>query len=146
MLVFINGSAHCYNNINFNEISATTLMSVPCIIRRSRNDQHYALICTTALFYILAPTCFGSSLPSSGSFLDPSELLEIQIKWVVYHIMCGYVACVLDCCGSVGTMTIQHTGHVTTHYMTYHPFDLYFQVTQKYLRSSLMMAGYFRNI
>jgi hypothetical protein len=44
------------------------------------NNQHYALICTTPLFYILAPTCFGSSLPSSGSFLDPSELLEIQIK------------------------------------------------------------------
>jgi hypothetical protein len=68
-------------------------MFVPCIIRRSRNNQHYTLICTTPLFYILAPTCFGSSLPSSGSFLDPSELLEIQIEWVVYHIMFGYVAC-----------------------------------------------------
>jgi hypothetical protein len=56
------------------------LMFIPCIIRRSRNNQHYALICTTPLFYILAPTCFGSSLPSSGSFLDPSELLEIQIE------------------------------------------------------------------
>jgi hypothetical protein len=22
--------------------------------------------------------------------------------------------------------TIRHTGHVTTHYMIYHPFDLYF--------------------
>jgi hypothetical protein len=54
-------------------------MFVPCIIRRSRNDQNYALICTTALFYILAPTYFGSSLPSSESFLDPSELLETQI-------------------------------------------------------------------
>jgi hypothetical protein len=73
-------------------------MFVPCVIRR-RNDQQYALICTTPLFYILAHTCFSSSLPSSGSFLDPSELLEIQIEWVVYHIMCGYVA----------------TGHVTTH-------------------------------
>jgi hypothetical protein len=52
------------------------------------------------LFYILASTCFGSSLPSSGSCLDPSELLEIQIRWVLYHIMCGYVAC----------------GHITTHY------------------------------
>jgi hypothetical protein len=33
-----------------------------------------------------SPTCFGSILPSSGSFLDPSELLEIlvQIEWVVY--------------------------------------------------------------
>jgi hypothetical protein len=47
---------------------------------RSINNQHYALICTTPLFYILAPTCFGSSLPSSESFLDPSELLEMQIE------------------------------------------------------------------
>jgi hypothetical protein len=70
-------------------------------IRRSRNNQHYTLICTTPLFYILAPTCFGSSLSSSGSFVSPSELLEIQIEWVVYHIMCGYVACVPECCGSV---------------------------------------------
>jgi hypothetical protein len=38
----------------------------------------------TALFYILAPTCFGSSLPSSGGFLDPSELLEIKIRRMVY--------------------------------------------------------------
>jgi hypothetical protein len=45
-----------------------------------RNDQHYALIYTTPLFYILAPTCFGSSLPSSWSLLGPSELVEIQIK------------------------------------------------------------------
>jgi hypothetical protein len=36
-------------------------MSVPCIIKRSSNNQHYALIFTTPLFHILAPTCFGSS-------------------------------------------------------------------------------------
>jgi hypothetical protein len=74
------------------------------------------------LFYILATTCFGSSLPSSGSFLDPSEILvlEIQIECVVYHIICGYVACVLDFHG-FGTTTILHTGHVTTHCMIYHP-------------------------
>jgi hypothetical protein len=77
------------------------LMFVTCFIWRSRNNQHYALICTTPLFYILAPTCFDSSLPSSGNFLDPSELLEIQIEWVIYHIMCGYVACVPECRGSV---------------------------------------------
>jgi hypothetical protein len=53
-------------------------------VQRS-NDQHYTLISTSPLFYILAPTCFGSSLPSSGSFLGSSELLEIQIEWVVYH-------------------------------------------------------------
>jgi hypothetical protein len=57
-----------------------------------RKDQQYTLICNTPLFYVLAPTCFGISLPSSGSFLDPSELLEIQIEWVVYRVMCGYVA------------------------------------------------------
>jgi hypothetical protein len=61
-------------------INEKCLMLVPCIIRRSRNNQHYALICTYPLLYILAPTCFGSSLPSLGSFLDPSELLEIQIE------------------------------------------------------------------
>jgi hypothetical protein len=75
-------------------------MFVPCIIRRSRNDQQYALICTTPLFYTLAPACFGRSLPSSGSFLDPSELRKIQIELVVYHIMCGYVTCVPDCHGN----------------------------------------------
>jgi hypothetical protein len=63
------------------------LMFVPCTIRRSRNNQQYALICTTPLFYILAPTCFGLSLPSSESFLDPSGLLEIQIEWVVGYII-----------------------------------------------------------
>jgi hypothetical protein len=34
----------------------------------SRKDQHSAQIYTTALFHMLAPTYFGSSLPSSGSF------------------------------------------------------------------------------
>jgi hypothetical protein len=71
-------------------------MFIPCIIRRIRKDQLNALICTTPLFYVLASTRLGSSLPSSGSFLDPPELPEIQIEWVVglYHIMCGYEACV----------------------------------------------------
>jgi hypothetical protein len=39
------------------------VMFVPCITRRRRNNQHYALIYTTPLFYIPAPTCFGNSLP-----------------------------------------------------------------------------------
>jgi hypothetical protein len=82
----------------------------PCgtkYVNTSRNNQHFALICTIPLFYILAPTCFGSSLPSSGSFLAPSELLEIQIEWVVYHVMCGYVTCVPECRGSNGMILIQ---------------------------------------
>jgi hypothetical protein len=63
--------------------SVHSLTFIPYIIRRIRNDQHYALIYTTLLFYVLTPTCFGSSLTSSGSFLGPSELREIQIEWVV---------------------------------------------------------------
>jgi hypothetical protein len=55
-------------------------MFVSCIIRRSGNNQPYALICTIPLFYIQASTCLGNSLPPSRSFLDPSELLEIQIE------------------------------------------------------------------
>jgi hypothetical protein len=84
-----------------NSPPSVRLLFLPCSMRRSRNNQHYASILPTLLFYILAPTCFGSNLPSSGSFLVTSELLEIQIEWVVYHIMCGYVTCVLDCRGSV---------------------------------------------
>jgi hypothetical protein len=90
----------------------SSLLFVPRVTRRSRNNQHYALICTTPLFYILAPTCFGSGLPSSGSFLDRFDLLEILagVSWF-----------------RSGTTTLRHTGHVTTHYMIYHPFYLYFR-------------------
>jgi hypothetical protein len=42
------------------------------VYKLSINNQHYALNCTTPLFNILDLTCFGSSLPSSGNFLDPS--------------------------------------------------------------------------
>jgi hypothetical protein len=76
-----------------------SLMFILCIIRYIRKNQQYALICTTPVFNVLAPTCFDSSLPLSGSVLDPSELNEIQIEWVVYHIMSGYLNCVPDCRG-----------------------------------------------
>jgi hypothetical protein len=62
-------------------------MFVPCIIRRSRNNQHNEQICTNALFYMLAPTCFGSSLPSSGNFWIRLSYMKIQIDMVVYRIM-----------------------------------------------------------
>jgi hypothetical protein len=77
-------------------------MFIPCIIRRiRRKNQQYALIVPLLYFYVLAPTCFGSSLPSSGSLLDPPELHESTNGGVVYHVTCGYVACVPDCRGSV---------------------------------------------
>jgi hypothetical protein len=37
--------------------------------------------------YMLAPTCFGSSLPSSGSFWIRLSYVKIQISMAVYHIM-----------------------------------------------------------
>jgi hypothetical protein len=58
-------------------------MFIPYIIRHiSKNNKQYALICTAPLFYVLAPTCFGSGLPSRESVLDHSDLPEIE--WVGY--------------------------------------------------------------
>jgi hypothetical protein len=59
-------------------------MFVPCIAKSSINNQHYALNYIKTLFNIQVPTCFGSSLQSSGSFLDQSELLEMQIVYTIY--------------------------------------------------------------
>jgi hypothetical protein len=53
-------------------------MFVPCIARLSINNKHYTLDYITSLFNMQVPTSFGSNLPSSGSFLDPCELLEKQ--------------------------------------------------------------------
>jgi hypothetical protein len=36
---------------------------------------------------MLAPTCFGNSLPSSGSFWIRLSYVKIQIDMVVYNIM-----------------------------------------------------------
>jgi hypothetical protein len=51
------------------------------------NNQHYAHICTIAVFYIPASTCFGISLPSSGSFWIRLSYMEIQIDLVLYYKM-----------------------------------------------------------
>jgi hypothetical protein len=51
----------------------------------SRNNQHYAQVCTIALFYILAPTYFGRSLQSSGSCWVRLSYMKIQIDLMVYH-------------------------------------------------------------
>jgi hypothetical protein len=72
-----------------------------------------------------------------------SEILlsYLKIRLNGWSIMCGYVACVPDCRGLIccasqlsayafsweAQQTIRHTGHVTTHYMISHPFDLYYK-------------------
>jgi hypothetical protein len=94
-------------------------MFVPCIIRRSRNNQ-YTPICTIPLFDILTPTCFGSNLPSSGIFLDPSVVVPRN------H-------------GNPAHRSRNHTYDIP-------PIRFVFQVTQKDQRSSLMIAGYCRNM
>jgi hypothetical protein len=44
--------------------------------------------CAPLLYsYMLAPTCFGSSLPYSGSFWIRLSYVKIQIGMVVYHVM-----------------------------------------------------------
>jgi hypothetical protein len=93
-----------------------------------RNNQHYAQVCTTALFYILAPTCFDCSLLSSESFWIRLSYMKIQIDLVVYHIMCGYVACVSECHGwNHNTPTHRP---LNQHYMIFYQIDRYFLVTQ----------------
>jgi hypothetical protein len=49
-------------------------------------DQHYALI-ITPLFDTQASTCFGTHVPSSGSFLCPYELPEGKNGYVVCHVL-----------------------------------------------------------
>jgi hypothetical protein len=78
---------HCncqQDNTNIPSASVSRKTAWQVCQRHVRKTQQYALIFTTPLFYVLAPTCFGSNLPSSGSVLDPSELLEIQSEWAVY--------------------------------------------------------------
>jgi hypothetical protein len=44
-----------------------SLMFVSCIIRHSSDNQQYALICTTPLFYILAPTVLAVACHHQGA-------------------------------------------------------------------------------
>jgi hypothetical protein len=69
---------------------------------RIRRYQQYALTCTTPLFYVLAPSCFGSSLPASGSFLYRSELPEIQIGQVIYNVW------LRDLCAGLSWFRMEH--------------------------------------
>jgi hypothetical protein len=84
-------STFCYTHNEWSRVKVKytiyNLMFVPCIIRRSINNQRYTQICTTALFYTLAPTYFGSSLPSSGSFWIRLSYMKMQVDLVVNHIM-----------------------------------------------------------
>jgi hypothetical protein len=136
--VFLSGMTSHSNIAQFNwgSIGGTAIRITYSL--GNRNKQHCALICPTPLFYIMAPTCFGSSLSSSGSFLNPSELPEIRIEkvvvlpsWVHMHNRRNH-------------NTPAHRPHKHTLYDV-PPIRSVFRVTQTDPRSSLMMTDYCRN-
>jgi hypothetical protein len=98
-------------------------------ISHSINSQHYALNYINSLLNVQVPTCFGSSLPSSESFLDPCELLEMQKKYVCdisYNVsLCGVCAGVLSL-GSVVSSDVVVMR--TTSLDTTHPTTIFYQL------------------
>jgi hypothetical protein len=58
-------------------MSVFILMFVPCIVRRSRNNQANAQICSTASLYMLAPTVY--LLAFHAHFL----LGILSFKWLI---------------------------------------------------------------
>jgi hypothetical protein len=110
--------SHFWKNVQLSSMFVPCILDVVEMTNNMRWFYHSFILQTGS-------TCLGSSLPSSGSFLNSSTLLELQMEWVLYHIMFGYVACVLKMRSTTdGTTTIRHTGHVSTHYVIYHPFHL----------------------
>jgi hypothetical protein len=59
---------------------------------------------------------------------DPDVDDIVILRWIFrkWYGVDGMDWTVPDC----RTTKIRHTGHVTTHYMMYHPFDLYFSNTK----------------
>jgi hypothetical protein len=123
-------------------ITVVNIMLLPYIIKRSRNDQQYAQICTTTLFYIPAPTCFGSSLPSSGSFWIHLSYMKIQIDLVVHHIILvkGPV------CRSVVVPSVVLPSSAYPTIYDKPTNRSVFTCTSTRSRSSLMMVDYYRNM
>jgi uncharacterized membrane protein YkvI len=67
------------------------------IMESSRNDQQYTLIVPLlySIYWLLHVSAVACHHQEASS-----ELLEVQSEWVVYHTMCGYVACEPECCAS----------------------------------------------
>jgi hypothetical protein len=121
------------------------LMFVLCILDVAEMTKNMHWLYTSSLFYILAPTRFSSRMPSSGSFLDPSELCEIQIEYVVCHIN---VLVLPSAAGKHNRRNHENPAHRLHNHTLYDtpPIPFVTQVTQKDLRSSLMMADYCWNM
>jgi hypothetical protein len=102
-------------------------MFVPWIIRRSRNNQHNALNCTTPLFNILAPTYFGSSLLPSVEILG-----SVWVTWNSNRISgISYNIWLRGLCAG-----LRHTGHITIYYIIYHLVYLHFKQLRRMQEAS----------
>jgi hypothetical protein len=70
-------------------MSDASLPFLVCLCGMQKGEYHVVEITNTMhrfapLLYILAATCFGSSLPLSGSFWIRLSYMKIQIDLVVY--------------------------------------------------------------
>jgi hypothetical protein len=75
----------------------------------SRNNQHYLLVRTSPLFYILGPTCFGNCLPHQGaswvrlSYLltswpyGPLTALASLVTYALSIPFCRHLLHLIDC-------------------------------------------------
>jgi hypothetical protein len=78
------------------------------------------MICTTLysiswLLHVSAVACHHQG----ASWIRLSYLKYRSKRW---YIICSQLGSTTD-----GPTTLRHTGRVTTHYMIYHLFDLYFK-------------------
>jgi hypothetical protein len=114
-LVFVTESefVFCKSRTELSKIVYINLMFVPCIIRRIRKDQKYALI--VPLIY--------------------SMYWLLHVWAVAYHLQW---ACMI----LLRYLEYKSNGRISSISSVIQVF----QVTQKDLRSSLMMAGYCRNM
>jgi hypothetical protein len=129
-----------------------TLMFVPCIIRRSRNNQLNAQLCTTALF-IYYP------MLSHSPFYVSTTLDTCFISYMLYHILtrctscCYYVILTLVRPGVISSFNLFYSTKgalYTDSYLLYildkPPYRFVFSRNSDGSRSSLKIEDYCRNM
>jgi hypothetical protein len=103
------------------------------ILQETNNMHRFLplLYCTYWLLHVLAEACHHQ-----GAYYILLSYLKYKLDG--WYIMCGYVACVLDCC-----ITHRPCNHTLYDIPT---IQFVFQRTQEDLISSLTMSGYCRNM
>jgi hypothetical protein len=112
MILFIlqdNFVKFCYAASTFTIIT-NCLMFVPCIIRRSRNNQHYAELYQSFIQYT------GSYMFQQQSVTIRELLGSVWVTWNAYWI--GGISYNVRLYGLCARL--RHTGHINTHHMINH--------------------------